>query len=84
MARKIFHSRTKTKKISRHVFHHHKPRFLRTIFVFLSPCRLRGQSLLARTSVCDCIQWRCQPHWTGWIFDNRLVYNETILSIYLG
>ncbi|WP_230587310.1 MULTISPECIES: DUF1661 domain-containing protein [Porphyromonas] len=52
MARKIFHSRTKTKKISRHVFHHHKPRFLRTIFVFLSPCRLRGQSLLARTSVC--------------------------------
>ncbi|WP_428842403.1 DUF1661 domain-containing protein [Porphyromonas gingivalis] len=32
LARDFFHSRTKTKKISRHVFQYHKHRFLRTIF----------------------------------------------------
>ncbi|MCE8164703.1 DUF1661 domain-containing protein [Porphyromonas gingivalis] len=45
MAREFFHSRTKTKKFSRHLFQYHKPRFLRAIFPFLRPLHNK-QSLL--------------------------------------
>ncbi|WP_421958491.1 DUF1661 domain-containing protein [Porphyromonas gingivalis] len=45
LAREFFHSRTKTKKFSRHLFQYHKHRFLRAIFPFLRPLHNR-QSLL--------------------------------------